>query len=230
MKALALRVILILTAFVLVFARAGAAQSDLVIPADQYTSQTAKRLAATHAAALRDVAGTLYHCLPWLEVHRHSIGFFKPKHASNDDRYLSVRVFVEQEPSDSFVALGAEGRAGAMFSRYVGHLLRRMARNRALVGDADLAGFTVIVEWVKQGAQINGRPVHETIAAFVPKPLALEYLTRRVGAADLARRSRVLGFDGETALGEITVRAYDDDFATTYKVANYDTPAGVDCR
>ena len=230
MKALALRVVLILTVLVLVVARSGAAQSDLVLPADQYSSQTAKRLAATHATALRDIAGTLYHCLPWLEVHRHSIGFFKPKHATTDERYLSVRVFVEQEPSESFAQLGAEGRAGAMFSRYVGHLLRRMARDRALVGDTDLAGFTVIVEWVKQGAAINGRPVHETIAAFVPKPLAVEYLTRRAGAADLARRSRVLAFDGETALGEIAVKAYDDDFAATYKVKNYEMPAGVECR
>lgn len=230
MKALALRVVLILTVLVLVVARSGAAQSDLVLPADQYSSQTAKRLAATHATALRDIAGTLYHCLPWLEVHRHSIGFFKPKHAATDERYLSVRVFVEQEPSDGFSQLGAEGRAGAMFSRYVGHLLRRMARDRALVGDADLAGFTVIVEWVKQGAAMNGRPVHETIAAFVPKPLAVEYLMRRAGAADLARRSRVLAFDGETALGEIAVKAYDDDFAATYKVANYELPAGVECR
>lgn len=230
MKALALRVALILTVLVLVVARSGAAQSDLVLPADQYSSALAKRLAATHATTLRDIAGTLYHCLPWLEVHRHSIGFFKPKHAATDERYLSVRVFVEQEPSDTFAQLGAEGRAGAMFSRYVGHLLRRMARDRALVGDADLAGFTVIVEWVKQGASMNGRPIHETIAAFVPKPLALEYLTRRVGAPDLARRSRVLAFDGETALGEITVKAYDDDFAATYKVKNYEMPAGVDCR
>jgi hypothetical protein len=230
MKALALRVALILTVLVLVVARSGAAQSDLVLPADQYSSALAKRLAATHGTVLRDIAGTLYHCLPWLEVHRHSIGFFKPKHAATDERYLSVRVFVEQEPSDTFAQLGAEGRAGAMFSRYVGHLLRRLARDRALVGDADLAGFTVIVEWVKQGASMNGRPVHETIAAFVPKPLALEYLTRRVGASDLARRSRVLAFDGETALGEIAVKAFDDDFATTYKVKNYEMPAGVECR
>ena len=230
MKALALRVVLILTALVLLVAPTVAAQTDLVLPTDQYSSPTAKRLATTHSLAVRELAGQLYHCLPWLEVHRHSIGFFKPKHAATDERYLSVRVFVEQEPSDTFTQLGAEGRAGAMFSRYVGHLLRRMARDRALLADVDLAGFTVIVEWVKQGASMNGRPVHETIAAFVPKTLALEYLARRVGAGDLARRSRVLGFDGETALGEISVKAYDDDFAATYKVKNYETPVGVDCR
>jgi hypothetical protein len=117
-----------------------------------------------------------------------------------------------------------------MFSRYVGHLLRRMAQSRALLSDADVAGFTVIVEWLKQGSTVNGRPVHETIAVFLDKRVASEYLSGRIGGPDLGRRARVLAFDGETPLGPLALAAWDDDFASTYQVKGYEMPNGVDCR
>ena len=225
-----IRVSALLLLPLLVTARPTFAQSDLIVPVEQYSSDRAKRLATTHAAALRDVATTVYYCLPWLEVQRGSIGFFKPKSLSRDDRYLSVRVYVEQEPSAAFSRLSSRERAAAMFSRYVGPLLRRLAHDRALVDDADLAGFTVIVEWVKPGGTIGGRPVHETIAAFVDKPLAVQYVAGRLGTLELARRARVQAFDGETAHGEITFAAWDDDFLATYRVKDYAPPGGVDCR
>jgi len=220
----------VLAFLLLAIARPALAQTEGILPTDQYTSEKAKRLATTHAEVLRDLNTTIYHCLPWLEVYRGSIGFFKPKHLSVDDRYLSVRTFVEQEPSADFARLGADQRASAMFSRYVGHLLRRMTRDRAVLSDPDIAGFTVIVEWVKQGGAINGRAVHETIAVFIDKPLARAYLERRVDTAGIAARARVIGFDGETALGEIKLAAWDDDFATRFQVKDYKTPAGLDCR
>jgi hypothetical protein len=224
------RISALLLLLLLATTRAGVAQSDLIVPVEQYSSERAKGLATVHAAALRDIATTFYYCLPWLEVQRGSIGFFKPKAATRDDRYLSIRVYVEQEPSAAFAHLSSHERAGAMFSRYVGPVLRRLARDRALVDDADLAGFTVIVEWVKPGGTIQGRPVHETIAAFMDKPLALQYVGGRLGAGELAHRSRVQAFDGETAQGEITFAAWDDDFLATYRAKNYTPPGGVDCR
>lgn len=229
MKAAQRSLLPVLSFVLLGLARPAIAQTEAILPLDQYTSEKAKRLATTHAAALSDLSAKIYHCLPWLEVHPRSIGFFKPKYLTTDDRYLSVRAFVEQEPSPAFAKLTSEQRAAAMFSRYVGHLLRRMARDRALARDADLAGFTVIVEWVKQGGAINGRPVHETIAVFVEKPLAMEYLAGRIRAGDVATRARVLAFDGETALGEVRLAAWDDDFAATFQVKDYKVPDGLDC-
>lgn len=124
-------VIVLSLVLVVVLARPAIAQFELVLPPQQYSSEKAKRLAATHRAALDDLSMALYHCLPWLEIQRGSIGFFKPNHATTDDRYLSVRAFVEQEASLSFGRLGHEQRAAAMFSRYVGHLTGRGARRRA---------------------------------------------------------------------------------------------------
>ncbi len=203
---------------------------DRILPLDQYTSEKGRRLAAAHTAALRDLDTSVYHCMPWVEVQRQSIGFFKPKHVQQDDRYLSIRIFIEQDPSPQFAALNLEERAASMFSRYVGPLLRRMTRSGAVLADPLVDGFTVILEWVKQAPRsASGRPVHETIAVFLDKATGADYLSGAASARDLAARARVLGFDGEAALGSMRLSAWDDNFVATYKVKNYQLAAGVTC-
>ncbi|MBI2156545.1 MAG: hypothetical protein HY616_11815 [Candidatus Rokubacteria bacterium] len=210
---------------------AAAPSDDRILPVPEYTSEKAKNLAVTHLKALRALNGDLYHCVPWVEVQRHSIGFFRPKHIARDDRYLSVRIYIEQDPSPQFAALRVEQRAGAMFSRYVGALLKRMTQDRTLAADPSIDGFTVILEWLKQAPRAAGaRPVHETIAVFVEKPLATDYLAGRLRTREVAERAKVLGFDGETALGELRLTAWDDNFVATYKVANYEVEKGITCQ
>ena len=210
---------------------AAAPSDDRILPVPEYTSEKAKNLAVTHLRALRALNGELYHCVPWVEVQRHSIGFFRPKHIARDDQYLSVRIYIEQDPSPQFAALRVEQRAGAMFSRYVGALLRRMTQDRTLAADPSIDGFTVILEWLKQVPRAAGaRPVHETIAVFVEKPLAMDYLAGRLRSREVAERAKVLGFDGETALGELRLTAWDDNFVASYKVANYEVEKGITCQ
>jgi len=72
--------------------------------------------------------------------------------------------------------------------------------------------------------------VHEVIAVFVDRPAAVAYLTGAGHARDLVSRARVLGFDGETALGELRLSAWEDNFVTTYKVKNYELAPGVSCQ
>src|SRR2546425_1371998 len=208
----------------------GAAPEDRILPTDQYTSDKARQLATNHARALSELNGTVYHCLPWLEVQKQSIGFFRPKGATQDDRYLSMRVYIEQDPSPQFSKLRTEERAAAMFSRYVGPLVRRMAASRPLLSDNQLDGFTVILEWQKQAVSAGDRPVHETIAVFLKKAVATEYLAGRSSVGHLAEVAQVLGWDGETALGALKLKAWDDNFVSTYKVANYQVASGVTCR
>ena len=224
-------VALLLTLAFAPLALAAAPSDDRIMPADQYTSEKARRLAATHAQALRELNAGVYHCLPWLEVQKQSIGFFRPKGATQDERFLSMRVFIEQDPSPKFAALRVEERASAMFSRYVGPLLRRMVASRAVMSDANLDGFTVILEWQKQAARVNGdRPVHETVAIFLRKASAAEYLAGRASIGQLADGARAMAWDGETALGQLKLTAWDDNFVATYKVANYEVEKGVNCR
>ncbi len=202
---------------------------DHILPPDQHSSEKARALARKYAEALRELNAGLYHCMPWLDVPNNSIGFFKPKHLSGDERYLSLRIYVEQDPSPQFMALGFEGRASAMFSRYVGEMLRRMSRDAAILADTAMDGFTVIVGWMKQAAE-GGRPVHETIAVFATRATAADYLAGRAKIGDFAGRALVLGYDGEKPLGPVKVKAWEDDFLKTFQVANYQPAPGVTCR
>ena len=210
---------------------AWAAPSDeSVLSAEQHTSEKGRRLATTYGGSLRDMSAKIYHCMPWVEVKRNGIGFYKPKHLDGDVRYLSVNLYIDQQPSPEFAAFTVEERASRMFSRYVGPMLKRMTRAQGIINDPSLDGFTVILEWLKQvPSSASARPVHETIAVFLERGVVADYLNGRVSARDLAVRARVLGWDGETALGPLRLASWDDDFVSTYKVANYQLAPGVSC-
>ncbi len=163
-------------AMVLSFGAQGALAADLpadrVLQADRYTSEKGRGLAQKYQATLRDLNAKVYHCMPWLEVKKEGIGFYKPKHIDGDNRYLSLNVTVDQQPAPEFARLTVQERVSAMFSRYVPHLLRSMATND-LLKDPGLDGFTVIVSWLKAEPASGQQAVTETAAAFVPKPLDL---------------------------------------------------------
>jgi len=205
---------------------------DRILPVDQYTSEKARTLAQKYAPALRDLNAGIYHCLPWLEVPKESIGFFRPKHLvpSKDDRYLSLRIYVDQETSPQFASLKMDGRAAAMFSRYVGPMLRRMTQRAELVTDSLVDGFTVIVDWLKPTSQPGTQPVRETIAVFADRPTVAAYIADGVKLRDLGARASVFGFDGETPLGRLSIQAWEDDFVKTFQIANYRLEPGVTCR
>ncbi|PYM17510.1 MAG: hypothetical protein DMD81_08785 [Candidatus Rokuibacteriota bacterium] len=234
----ATRVSGVLAALVLVVATVGraaaapasAAPDDRILPLSLYQTEKARTLAQRHERALRDLNTEIYHCLPWVDVSKHSIGFFKPKGATDDDRYLSIRLYVDQQPSPEFDRLTIAERASAMFSRYVGPMLRRMARHAELVNDDVIGGYSVIVEWLKGiPASSKERPVHQTIAAFIEKVDADEYLSGRVRTRELASRARVLAFDGEEALGRVAVAGWEDNFVATYKLKGYEPDPTVTC-
>jgi len=207
-----------------------APSEDRIFQPDQHSSAKARSLAAKYLNALRELNAGIYHCVPWVEIGRESIGFFRPKHLPGDDRYLSLRIYVEQDPSPQFAALRFEGRAAAMFSRYVGGMLRRMAAHAAVLADPAVDGFTVIVGWLKQVAQAGAQPVQETIAVFLPRPVAADYLAGRAKIADIAARGQVFGYDGATPLGQLRLQAWEDTFLSTYQIANYQPDPGVTCR
>ena len=207
-----------------------APSDDSVLPPEQHTSEKGKRLANRYAPALHDLSAKVYHCMPWVEVKRNGIGFYKPKHLDGDLRYLSINLYIDQQTSPEFAAYTIEERGSRMFSRYVGPMVRRMGATPGLMADPSLDGFTVILEWLKQAAATpTGRPVHETIAVFMDRATAGEYIAGRLAARELAARARVLGWDGETALGPLRLTSWDDDFVATYKVSNYQLAPGVSC-
>jgi hypothetical protein len=204
--------------------------TDRVLPAEQHTSDKGRRLAQTHQRELQELSAEIYNCLPWVDVRKNGIGFYKPKHLTGDVRYLSLNIEVEQQPSAEFTAFTREERASRMFSRYVGPMLRRIAEHPALVREPQVDGFTIIVSWLKAMPTRGGPPaVNETIAAFMPKAVAEDYLAGRLPIAELADRAHVLAWDGETPVGSIRVTAWNDNFLATYKIANYQPEPGVTC-
>src|SRR4029453_955823 len=71
--------------------------TDRVLQSDRYTSDKGRALAQKHQAALRDLNAKVYHCMPWLDVKKEGIGFYKPKHLDGDIRYLSLTLTVAQQ-------------------------------------------------------------------------------------------------------------------------------------
>lgn len=200
-----------------------------ILPPAQHATEKGRALARKYAPALHELNAGIYNCMPWLDVPNDSIGFFKPKHLAGDERYLSLRIYVEQDPSPQFTALGFAGRASAMFSRYTGDMLRRMTQDAAILTDPDVSGFTLIIGWLKQAAP-DGRPIHETIAIFADKADATAYLAGRAKIADLAGRALVLGYDGEKPLGKVALQVWEDTFLKTFRVANYAPEPGATCH
>jgi hypothetical protein len=205
------------------------APADRVLPLGEYSTDKGKQLGARYDRALRELSTELYHCLPWLEVKKAGLGFYRPKHLSGDDvRYLSLNVVVDQEPSADFMSMSREDRASRMFSRYVAPLLRRLTRDETVRGDEQVSGFTLIVSWPSQG-QANGGRLSETIAAFIPRSVADSFSRGQMTTGELADASHVLAWNGESAVGELKVTAWEDDFMNTFKPANFSPPAGVTC-
>jgi hypothetical protein len=225
-----LAAVLVLACLMAAGRAAAAPPEDRLLPVDQYTSDKARALGTAHRDALRALNAGIYHCIPWVELQKHSIGFFRPKGATGDDRYLSLRIYIEQDPTPEFARFRVEERASAMFSRYVGPMLRRMTKDPAIMADPAMDGFTVILEWMKQVPRAAGeRPVHETIAIFIEKSVADDYLAGAIPITQVAAKARVLAFDGETALGPLRLAVWEDQFVSTFKVSNYVLEPGVTC-
>jgi hypothetical protein len=205
---------------------ADSSDDDSLLPLDKYTSDKGRALATRYAAGLHALSDKVYHCMPWVEVKKYGIGFYKPKHLEGDARYYSINFYIDQTPSPEFSAFTVEERASRMFSRYVPPMLRRMATPPGLLADPALDGFTVILAWLKQ---TTPKPVTETIGSFLDRAAVVDFLGGKLPTRELAGRARVLGWDGDKALGPLKVASWDDDFVMTYKVANYEVAPGVTC-
>lgn len=207
---------------------AAEAVRDKLIPLERYTTAKGQGLARAHQERLYKYAEHVWGCLPWLDVQKQSIGFQRPKGAAGDDRYFSTWILIPQAENPQFAAQPQNRRMSAMFSRYGVDLLRRMAGVHDVLADSNVQGFSLVLSWLKPGTA-RSQPVNESLAAFIDKATGLEYLERRIPHSDFARRIRVLGFDGQIDLGPQTLEIWDDDFAATFKLPNYEPPADVTC-
>jgi hypothetical protein len=208
-----------------------AAPSDALMPIEKYTTEKGKSLANTHRLRLIEFSEQIYNCMPWLAVYPGRLGFPKYKDSTDDDRYLSMWIWVDQREDPVFAALPQERRASAMFSRYGVDMLRRMAALSDVVDDGDVAGLSVVLSWLKPGTTRPGqKAVNETFALFIDKATAADFLAKRVAAEEFVSRAKFNLFDGETLIGRVPLQVWEDSFNSTYKLSNYQPPKGAQCQ
>ncbi len=212
-------------------AQAYAAPADALMPIEKYTTAKARSLANAHRLRLIEFSEQIYNCMPWLAVYPGRLGFPKYKDSADDDRYLSMWIWVDQREDAGFAALPQERRVSAMFSRYGVDMLRRMAALSDVIDDGDVAGLSVVLSWLKPGTTRAGKKaVNETFALFIDKATAADFLAKRVGSEEFVNRAKFNLFDGESLVGRVPLEVWEDSFNTTYKIGNYDPPKGAQCQ
>ncbi len=201
------------------------------MPLAEYKSEQARHLATTYSAQLRQLYNTVYHCLPWFDIRKRGLAFRQPRGAPRDDRYLSIWVWVDQEPNPDFASLLPARRASAMFSRYGVDLLRRLWLLPRLAAEPRLTGYSVVLSWQKpdQGTQPGAQPVAETLAVFADKATVQGFFARKVSPAELADRVWVAAFDGKRALGHFGLEIWEDSFMATFKLKDYTPDPSYRC-
>jgi hypothetical protein len=205
-----------------------AAPEDSITPLDQYNTAKARALASTYKPQLLRFYEHVYWCLPWLGVAKNGIGFRQPKGITEDDRYLSVWVMIDQTDDGSFAKMPRDRRVSAMFSRYGVDLLRRLTAMTSAASDADLTGFSVVLSWPKPGVPPD-RPVSETLALFVDKTSLADFLAKRLEPTEFASRVKLSVFDGKDPLTPGKLEIWEDTFNSTYKLKGYEAPKEAKC-
>ncbi|HYB71249.1 MAG TPA: hypothetical protein VEH80_11270 [Candidatus Bathyarchaeia archaeon] len=209
-----------------------AGPEDALMPIEKYTTAKAKSLASVHRARLLQFSEEIYNCMPWLSVYPGRLGFPKDLDSKGgDDRYLSTWIFIDQREDPAFAALPQDRQVSAMFSRYGVDMLRRMAALPEIVEDGNVAGLSVVLSWPKPGTFGPGKQaINETFALFVDKATLSDFLAKAIPAREFTARSRFKLFDGEQLVGRVPLEVWEDSFNSTYKVANYEPPKGVQCQ
>jgi hypothetical protein len=208
---------------------AAAPVDDALFPTERYDTPKGRALDAAYRPHLVRLHDYLYHCVPWVAVQKNGIGFRTPRGSTTDDRFVYVWIWIDQKPDAGFAASPRHERASAMFSRYGVPLLRRMHDIPGLAGDPRVAGYAVVLSWVKPGSIGPGQATNETLTVFADRAGVPEFLARTLGPAEFAERSRVSLWDGQSELGRVPLAITDDSFLGTFKLPGYQPPPGQSC-
>lgn len=217
------------TLLVVVGGAAAAPPDEAIIPLDKYTSEKGKILATTFGSQLRQILNRVHNCRPWLNVPKAGLGFTRAAGMAGDDRYLNIWVRVRQTITSEFAGLSTERRASAMFSRHGVDLLRQLSADDSIFADPALHGYSVILGWLKPNGGGADAEKEETLGVFTDKATVRAFLAKRMGAKEFVERATIVAFDGSDRLGRIPLEVWEDDFAKTFKLPNYE-PADKNVR
>lgn len=210
------------TLLILVGGAAAAPPDEAIIPLDKYTTEKGRVLATTFGSQLRRIFDRVHNCRPWLDVRKGGLGFTRPAGAAGDDRYLNIWAWVDQTITPEFTALSAERRASAMFSRHGVDLLHQLAADDRIFAAPALTGYSVILTWIKPSGEAGSEEKTETLGVFADKATVRAFLAKKLDAKEFLNRAIVVAFDGRDRLGRVPLEIWDDDFAATFKLPNYE--------
>ncbi|MBI3625566.1 MAG: hypothetical protein HY215_05405 [Candidatus Rokubacteria bacterium] len=206
----------------LVGGAAAAPPDEAIIPFDKYTTEKGKTLATMFGSQLRQILNRVHNCRPWLNVPKAGLGFTRAVGMPGDDRYLNIWVRVHQTTTAEFAGLSTERRASAMFSRHGVDLLRQLAADDSIFADPALHGYSVILSWLKPNGGGANPEKEETLGVFTDKATVRAFLAKRMGGKEFVERATIVAFDGSDRLGRIPLEIWEDDFARTFKLPNYE--------
>lgn len=204
-------------------AAAAAPREEAIVALDKYTTEKGRMLATTFSSQLRRIYHEVYHCRPWLDVRKGGLGFTRAVGVPGDDRYLNIWVWVEQAITPEFAALGTPARrASAMFSRHGVDLLRHLAADAGIFTDPAVHGYSVILEWLKPNGKVGNQEIAETLGVFADKSAVRAFLTGQINPREFVEKATIVAFDGKDRLGQLPLEVWEDNFATTFKLKNYE--------
>ena len=198
---------------------------EAVLSLEKYSTPKGRSLGTAYHAQLRQFSEQIYHCVPWVDIRKHGLGFNKPRFATADDRYLSVWLEIDQHEDAH-----CRARPGAP---PVGDVLPLRGRDAAAAGGpaglpdgAHPRGLRGHPDLPKPGT--NGKPgvqpVNETLALFVDRASLLDF-GQEATPPELAARAKFTLFDGQQEVGRLPLEVW-RTFMTTFKLPDYQPPSG----
>ncbi|MGH7268255.1 MAG: hypothetical protein ACREMB_25835 [Candidatus Rokuibacteriota bacterium] len=179
-----------------------------LLPVEEHDSPDARLLAETHAEELVRLHADVLRCHPGMAIHRHGIGFRKPRRGPNPAPALTLWVWLDPAQPPRGADLAA--RAGDAFRRQGAALFRRLIGRSPVFADPRVDGYGVVLTWLSP-VQRGRRLVGESLAVFADKLAAANFVHETISSAVFLSRAQVRAFDGETELERPQLRLSDDE-------------------
>ena len=172
---------------------------EAILPVEAHTTPEMQRLARDHAAELVAVRDDLRRCAPGLPTERHGIGFRRPRFLAATGPHLALWVWLGA--GDAPLGADLPSRAAAAFQRHGRALFRVLTARSAVAGDERVAGYGIVLTWLRPGG--GDPPVGETLVVAAGKSATVGFARQGGGTAPFLSGAAVRAFDGQTDLGAI---------------------------
>jgi hypothetical protein len=175
-------------------AEAAHARGEELLPVQEHASPEAQVLAEAYRTDLATVLTDLGRCEADLDVHRHGIGFRRPRGVDGARPHLVAWVWLDRARPPAGADLPA--RAGDAFARAGWRLFRRLLTRPAVEADPRLGGYGIVLTWFPPGR--GDTPIGESLVVFADRAATARFVRDGEPAARFLDRAGIRYFDGQT--------------------------------